>query len=305
MNDDKARILIVDDEPHNLMILQDILEVLDGDLISASDGKMALAALEPDPDAIDVVVLDRMMPGMDGIQCITHMKANPGMAAIPVIMQTAAATHEDVLSGIAAGAYYYLTKPFEAQMLLSMVRAALADRRRYRTLQEEAARNSGVLRWLNEGQFRIRSLEEADTLAGCLAQVGDNPSMLAVGLSELLWNAIEHGNLGIGYEEKGQLVRAGRWAAEVAERLAQPQHRDKWVQVHVQRNGDDVLISIRDDGSGFDWQPFLELDLQRAFHVNGRGIAMANSLSFDRLEYVGCGNEVVGTVRARPMAEPT
>jgi CheY-like chemotaxis protein len=302
MSPEKAQILIVDDEPHNLLILQDILEELGGDLTSASSGEAALAALEPEPERFDVVVLDRMMPGMDGVQCIARMKAHPQLATIPVIMQTAAATKEDVMSGIAAGAYYYLTKPFEAEMLLTMVRTALDDRRRFRLLQRRMVGKSGAMLTLQRGLFVIRSLDEAEALAGSLSQLGDNPPMLAMGLSELLWNAIEHGNLGITYDQKAQLVREGRWAAEVQARLGRSEHRDKWVEVALERRDGEVRFTVKDQGPGFDWRPFLELNLERAFHVNGRGIAMANSLCFDRLEYQGSGNQVLGIVHAKSDA---
>jgi CheY-like chemotaxis protein len=297
MNPDKPQILIVDDEKQNLLILQEILEDLDCELASASDGEAALSALQAEPSRFDVVVLDRMMPGMDGIECLKRIRAHPVLSMIPVIMQTAAASKEDMLTGIQAGAYYYLTKPFEAPVLLGMVRTALDDRRRFRALQAQIARHAGIVTHLRSGLFSVRTPDEAEALAANLSHLGGNPAMLAIGISELLWNAIEHGNLGITYKEKAELVRAGRWANEVVQRLETAEYRGRRVEVYVERDEQQVRIAVKDQGAGFDWTPYLELDLARAFDVNGRGIAMANSMCFDRLEYLGCGNEVVGTVR--------
>ena len=57
-----------------------------------------------------------------------------------------------------------------------------------------------------------------------------------------------------------------------------------------------MTFLVKDQGSGFDWNQYLEFDPQRAMHSHGRGIAMANSISFDDLKYRGCGNEVLITV---------
>jgi CheY-like chemotaxis protein len=297
MTHDQPQILIVDDEPQVLRVLERALAGLHARLTRAADGEQALAALRADPERFDVVMLDRLMPRMDGMQCLAQMKAQPELAAIPVIMQTAASSAEDVRSGIRAGAFYYLIKPYDAPLLLAMVRAALDDRNRFRALQTEVRAAAGAGALLRAGRFVFRTPQEAEALAGCLSRLGPNPPMLALGLSELFWNAIEHGNLGIGYAEKAALVREGRWAAEVRARLDGPDYRDRCVEVSVESRAGAVRFRVRDQGAGFDWRPFLALDERRVFEVSGRGIAIANSLAFDALEFLGSGNEVVGTVR--------
>ena len=120
-------ILVVDDEPLNLEI---IAEFLEGDayrLEFAATGEEAWSLLEVPDSAYDLVVLDRMMPGMNGIELLKRIKADERLSHLPVIMQTAAAAPDQVREGLAAGAYYYLTKPYDPEALQTIVRAALDD----------------------------------------------------------------------------------------------------------------------------------------------------------------------------------
>ena len=103
---------------------------------------------------------------------------------------------------------------------------------------------------------------------------------------------MEHGNLGVTYDEKSKLMQENLWPREIERRLSLPENRDKFVEVFFESRDDEISIRIRDQGRGFDWEPFLEIDPDRAFDSHGRGIAMARILSFHTLEYVGCGNEV-------------
>jgi anti-sigma regulatory factor (Ser/Thr protein kinase) len=157
----------------------------------------------------------------------------------------------------------------------------------------------GVMALIDEGAFQLRTLAEARALAAALGSACGDPDAASLGLVELLVNAIEHGNLGISFEEKAALVGAGRWEAEVAARQARPENGDKAVRVACRRVGPDLVITISDEGGGFDWQRFLTLDQSRAFHPNGRGISLARQVAFARLEYLGRGNEVRVSLPAR------
>jgi anti-sigma regulatory factor (Ser/Thr protein kinase) len=117
-----------------------------------------------------------------------------------------------------------------------------------------------------------------------------------IGLTELLVNAVEHGNLGITYEEKTALNVSGGWQQEVDRRLAMPENAGKRVELRVERTAAELRFAIRDQGPGFPWKQFLNVDPRRAFDNHGRGIAIARAMSFDAIEYRGTGNEVVATV---------
>ena len=125
MTDSLITVLLVDDNAANLEILQDNLADSGYALVSACDGVEALEKLTCEPHRYHAVLLDLMMPRMTGMEVLQHMKAHPVLMHVPVIIQTAAASPTDVTEGLAAGAHYYLTKPFAIDELLARVRALL------------------------------------------------------------------------------------------------------------------------------------------------------------------------------------
>lgn len=295
------RLLIVDDEPFNLQIIAEYLEQTDYELVLANSGSEALARLEAgggtafDPP-FDLIVLDRMMPGLDGMEVLKRVKEDPRLAVIPVIMQTAAAAPEQVREGLAAGAYYYLTKPFEPDALVTIVRSALNDRLERRALELEVSQQAGTVNLLRKAEFRLRTLDEVRMLAGFASRCAPSPGGVVMGLSELLINAIEHGNLGITYAEKMALKRQDRWHEEIERRLAQAQYASRYATLHIERTDTAVIYTVTDQGGGFDWKPYLDFDPSRAFDPNGRGIAMARQLAFSSLRFEDSGRVAVATV---------
>ncbi|WP_374480045.1 response regulator [Zoogloea sp.] len=292
----KAKILVVDDEPFNLDIVGEYLDEMGFDLVMVDSGEAAWEVLSQPDSHFDLVLLDRMMPGMDGISVLRKIKGDERLRSTPVIMQTAATSPEQVREGLAAGAYYYLTKPFEGEALQTIIRSALDDMRVRRELTASLAEQAQAFRCIKEGEFRIRTLEEARVLASFIALLGPQPDTLAMGLSELLVNGVEHGNLGIEFAEKSRLRETDCWEEEITRRLALPENRDKVVRLRVRCDESRWVFEIRDDGEGFDWRQFLDFDPERAFAPNGRGIALSRQLAFASLTYLPPGNQVVVTV---------
>ena len=297
----KARILVVDDEPFNLDIISDFLAEAEYTLEMVESGEAGWSRLDAANDPYDLVLLDRMMPGLDGLALLRRIKADPRLCAIPVIMQTAAASPDQVSEGLASGASYYLTKPFAPESLQTIVRAALDDLEQRRQLARRLSAHADALRTLEEGRFSFRTLDDAQVLAALAASVCDEPEIVALGLSELLINAVEHGNLGIRFADKTRLRESGNWEHEVRERLGQPDYSERRARLTITAQPQAWIFTIEDDGDGFDWQNYLELAPERAFAPNGRGIALARQLAFHQLEYLGNGNCVRATVR-RPSA---
>lgn len=296
MEEIKSRILVVDDEPFNLDILIEFLEDAGYETTSAENGLVAWNLLESSPERFDALLLDRMMPEMDGLEVLTRIKAHPILKTLPVIMQTAKAGKEDILEGLRAGAYYYLTKPFEKENLLAIVKTAVNDHQEYINLQYEVQQTTQALSMMSSGRFEFQTLEEAKSLAALLAHVTPNPKKVVLGLSELLINAVEHGNLGISYEKKSTFTEPGDWLTEVQHRLTLPENREKQATVYFERKNTEVSFFIQDEGNGFAWKNYMDISPERAFHTHGRGIAIANSISFDHLEYKGNGNQVLAVV---------
>lgn len=292
----KGLILAIDDEAFNLDILTELLEDDGFEVIGAVDGQDAWeklgAGVRP-----DVIVLDRMMPRMDGMAFLERVKTDAILAEIPVIMQTAAASHDQVRQGIDAGVFYYLTKPYEEAVLLSLVNAALGDARLKAQLRSDVRQQKHVLGLLREAEFRFRTLEDARTLAVFISNGFPEPERVVYGLSELMINAVEHGNLGITYDQKSDLVREGRWQEEVETRLGAADQQGRFASLAFAANDERYCVTIQDMGSGFDCIQFLNLSPERATDTHGRGIATARLLSFDELEYRDGGSTVICSVK--------
>ncbi len=293
----KERVLVIDDEQMNLFIIEEFLvdEGLDLDL--HSDPLAAWERLTGPGPGYDLIVLDRMMPELDGIEFLRRVKAESRFATIPVIMQTAASSPEQVRQGLEAGAYYYLTKPYEPEALIHIVRSALDDLRARATVQRGAAQaeSGDEIRFGIEERFV--TLDDVARLVPLLAALCPQPETVAPGLADLMVNAIEHGNLGVTYKEKALLKWEGQWEAEIARRLALPQFRERYATVRCSRTTDRITFTITDQGEGFDWRKYLDFDPDRAFDPNGRGIAMAKMMSFGEIEYQGRGNIVIASIR--------
>ena len=128
------KILIVDDEPFNLDLLEQELMDYDYVLERAVDGVEALEKIDSfDPD---IILLDYMMPRMNGLEVVRRLRENERHKSIPVILLTAKASQEDKIAGLNAGADDYVTKPFDSFELLARVRAMLRIKQMHDTLEE-------------------------------------------------------------------------------------------------------------------------------------------------------------------------
>lgn len=126
-----AKILVVDDIPANVKLLQARLSAEYYEVITASNGPEALAACEQ--GGIDLILLDIMMPGMDGFEVCGRLKADPATQHIPVVMVTALDQPSDRVRGLTAGADDFLTKPVNDLQLMSRVKSLV----RLKTLTDE------------------------------------------------------------------------------------------------------------------------------------------------------------------------
>lgn len=140
-----VRILVVDDEPFNIDLLEQQLEEQGYQTITATNGHEALEVLAADKP--DLVLLDWMMPGLDGIAVLQRMRADPAWSRMPVIMMTARTTTEDKVQGLDAGADDYVTKPIDEFELFARIRAML----RIASLEQE---NLSLRTQLQEGAGR-------------------------------------------------------------------------------------------------------------------------------------------------------
>jgi two-component system alkaline phosphatase synthesis response regulator PhoP len=137
MENTKSRIMIVDDDPHAIEILTRMLGREGYECVSAASGKAALETVRGKP--VDVILLDVMMPEMDGLQVCEHLRADDTLRQIPVILLTAKDDMETRARGMSLGVSEYLTKPINKRELFTRIAAQLHSRELSRRLTETAA----------------------------------------------------------------------------------------------------------------------------------------------------------------------
>ena len=184
-------ILIVDDNLTNLDILQARLEAHNYKILTATDGESGLAlAKEKEPD---LILLDIMMPKMDGIEVCRHIRADASLPFMPIIMVTAKADSKDIVAGLEAGSDEYLTKPVDHAALVARVKSMLRVKALHDTVLEQSAKLEAQSSQLAEWN-RTLEQEVAEQLAK-LQQVGRLKRFLSPQLVNLITSSGEEGLL--------------------------------------------------------------------------------------------------------------
>jgi len=172
------RILAVDDVAENLEILQMRLESRGYEVVLAADGEAALAAVRE--QLPDLILLDIMMPKMDGIEVARRLKADTSLPFIPIILVTAKADDKDVVAGLDAGGDDYLTKPFEHAALVARVRSML----RIKELHDEVRRQAAQL-----ADWNAKLEERIATQLAEIERIGRLKRFLAPQIAEMIVSA--------------------------------------------------------------------------------------------------------------------
>jgi two-component system cell cycle response regulator len=149
-----ARILVVDDIPANVKLLQARLSAEYFEVVTADHGEAALATCFH--DRIDLVLLDIMMPGMDGFEVCERLKRDPRTAHIPVVIVTALDGREDRIRGLEAGADDFLTKPVNDLQLMTRVKSLI----RLKSLSDELRMRAETMRSIGLGEMLPQSMQE-------------------------------------------------------------------------------------------------------------------------------------------------
>jgi len=157
----KPKILVIEDEPDILEVIQYNLEREGHKVVACRNGELGLSRIRT--DAPDLVILDLMLPGMDGVEVCRQVKADPVTQAIPVIMVTAKAEESDVVLGLGIGADDYISKPFSPKELIARVKVVL----RRGPLRDQGSTGERVVRGelvLDLGRHEARIGSDALTL---------------------------------------------------------------------------------------------------------------------------------------------
>jgi CheY-like chemotaxis protein/anti-sigma regulatory factor (Ser/Thr protein kinase) len=285
-------ILVIDDEEANQEILAEYLQAEGFETLTAVNGEEGLELFKKHAH-IDAIVLDRMMPVMDGMEFIErYRELQEKDRYIPIIMQTAMADNSSICEGISAGVFYYLTKPYTRQILLSIIRSAIDEKHQREYINSELAKTKTSIKYLNEGSFIYRTMDQAQEIACFLAPAFSDADRVILGLSELLLNAVEHGSLEFGHQRKKENLLNGLHADEITHRASTAPYKDRYVEVSLRRTEKEVILSIKDQGPGFNASEYLEANPSSIIAPNGRGVLMARMMSFDEMEYTEGGTRV-------------
>lgn len=159
MSDTRSRILVIDDTPKNLDVLSDLLGQHDFEVLFALDGGTGIQCAESGQP--DLILLDIMMPGMNGFETCRQLKANDNTQDIPVIFMTALSDIDNKVTGFEIGAVDYITKPIQAEEVLARVNTHLEIQRIQRALKKALERekelNKLKSRFLSIASHEFRS----------------------------------------------------------------------------------------------------------------------------------------------------
>ena len=269
----------------------------------ASNGVEAIELLNSH-DSINVVVTDIRMPEMDGLEMIRQAKEiKPDMGFIVV---SGHGDTEDVITALRLGARNFIRKPYsfaelEEVISLEASRYQMLLEERAREAQEEATEQFLVsiegltyklptaVDWVNPITFRLTKAMEAVGLCD-----DSNRFNIALGLIEIVTNAVEHGNLQITGEEKRALKAEGDnvYMDEIQRRSETPEAKGKKVTIRATITPEKAEVTVEDEGAGFDYQDLPDpTDPENLFLPSGRGILLARTF-LDDVRYSGRGNIV-------------
>ncbi|NJO41714.1 MAG: response regulator [Cyanobacteria bacterium CRU_2_1] len=166
-------ILVVDDTPANLEVISEALTDTGFEVATAIDGERALRQVQH--SSPDLILLDVLMPGIDGFETCKRLKSNPATRDIPVIFMTAISDTDSKVKGLSLGAVDYITKPFQEQEVLARVRTHLQLRTLTKSLEQQVLKRTAELSQalcnLKESQIQLVQREKMSTLGQLVAGV--------------------------------------------------------------------------------------------------------------------------------------
>lgn len=140
--------------------------------------------------------------------------------------------------------------------------------------------------------LRVQTFDDIDICVKIASTALALSSLASIGFRELVVNAVEHGNLGITFDEKTDLLSSGEWQNEIERRLATKEMRDRFATVELRLLDDTYSIEIRDQGTGFDWSTYLDPESRPSAVLHGRGMSLAMEAGYTSVEYRDNGSEV-------------
>ncbi|MFH1132343.1 MAG: ATP-binding protein, partial [Pseudomonadota bacterium] len=243
------------------------------------------------------------MPKRDGLSvAMTIRKEAP---TVPITIISGHGSEDMVIEALRAGVTDFLAKPVRMEDLraaLSRMAAALEVSRQEQSILPSTV-NLVESRWNYELENDSHVVSAfVDKVLKQLAPTVDLRTLtdLNLALRELLVNAIEHGNLGLSYEEKSTYLEKGILAEIVTSRAQQEPFKKRRITVAVQQRKSEVIVKIEDEGDGFDWRSLPDpTEPANLLRDHGRGVLLARN-AVDALEYNEKGNVVTLKKKIKP-----
>jgi DNA-binding response OmpR family regulator len=295
MNAQPPHVLLIDDDQAVLGMVGDALAHFGMKVHAFSEGSEALACIEdPEAPTFDLVISDINMDGMDGFDVINRVKGiQPGL---PVVLMTGQASLDYAIRAMRMGAANLFQKPLTIRELVNSV-FHLVDMHREMRLAETGLR--GMAEERRVFRARARELDIPSLVAHLtdrLVPMGfakpNNVDVIAMAFHEALVNALEHGCLELDSSLKGDLfAEKDAFAAKLQERLSEPRFADRFVEVESLLEPDRFMVTIRDEGPGFDAGTVAAISEADLGSQCGRGLPLI-LLVMDEVVHNPEGNEI-------------
>lgn len=287
------KVLIVEDDNASRFFLESLLESNGYTFRSAANGIEGLNIF--DEYKPDLVLTDIQMPIMDGLELLEAIRDKKSETIVIII--TAFGTENYAIQALHLGANNYLKKPVSSQALLRLLK-------KYKSIITSKYSPDALPGYLINRNFQIEFKSEFNKIPKIVdkvivessLEIDDNIKVnIELGLVELITNAIEHGNLAIGYHEKQKALDEGTLDELYEDRVNNPKFRNRKIFIDFFTDNKIVRWTITDEGEGFDWNLLPNpTDQDHILELSGRGIFITRFL-FDKVEFSGKGNVVTAT----------
>lgn len=291
-----STILVFEENPVWRELLRLYLEPFFYKVIVVSDGNEVLNILLNSSETVDLVILDDDNKVGLGREILRKIKASNILSYLPVVMIADCANQVRFQECLCAGAYYFIAKPFSAVKLQSLVASAINQFYLNQQMHNQMSAMRENFQAIEQVTFNFRTREQAQSICVFISEFAGLSMCQEMGLLELMLNAVEHGNLSIGYHSKAKFLQENRLEDEINLRLTMPQYANNVAILEFRRTGRSLIFTISDEGQGFDWRPYLDLHPGSISEIHGRGIALANKLVFSNINYWANGNVVEATI---------
>lgn len=284
------KILIVDDDRTVRFYFREVCEVNGHDVMEAEDGGAALKAYGSyNPD---LIISDVDMPYMSGLELLEIIRKEDHETI--VIIVTSMSSQDVATKAMELGANNFLRKDACRSDLVPLLL-------KYESIARSISHRRQIEAMITERKMTFYLDNQLDGLPETVNKIMNetgsaispiDKTSIQLGLIELLVNAIEHGNLGITYEEKTRAMENNTLRLLYHERMVQEKYHERKVKVEFHQDAVGYEWIITDQGEGFDWKDLIDpVDDASLYMTHGRGIFLAQ-FQFDEIEYIGKGNVV-------------